>query len=679
MLLNRLFVFCFFIFSFSFFGQKNQKIDSLYNELSICNSIDDTLTISESIALEYFQIGNIDSSYSVNYNSAILSQNRSMYNESLEFYSQLIEVGFVLGKKDKKIFNKYYSLSKQQNNIKHRIKSSLFKAQVQEIFEADKLFNEALKISAENNNLLRGDIYATQGSFFLSNSFQKKAVENYCLSLSYFDRDLEKKLNITLNLANIYYNMRDYEKCREKINSAFLIGNKLEDVNNTTISYYYLGAKLLLAHCYLDESKYHLADSMYSLSIIDSKKLKHDRNLVLAYNSKSKIFSANYNFEKAIIYGDSAKLIAIKNHDNFQLIVANRTLAKGYLGLARYRDALDILMESYREIDNLVTNKIKFKYELSYSIYNFYQKLNNSDSALFYLSQHLYFKDSLDKIQNKENALTQEIKFNYKQLRLKDSIGYKNEIEVKDLEIQNEKRARNSMIIIIVGSSVFLVLGLYIYYNSRKNKLTKTSMLLEQKMLRAQLNPHFLSNGLSAIQSFILENNKLKASEYLAKFSKLTRLILESSREEYILLEDELELIKLYIQLQQARFNSKFDYSISVDDTVDLETAKIPSMILQPLVENAIEHGLSKIDVGELKLKVQKKSANNTEIEIINNGEPIKKVNTQGKKSYSVDIIKERVQLLNTKRRNKIVFEIKGFQNQFNLAAGTVASISIPN
>src|SRR6266542_35521 len=115
---------------------------------------------------------------------------------------------------------------------------------------------------------------------------------------------------------------------------------------------------------------------------------------------------------------------------------------------------------------------------------------------------------------------------------------------------------------------------------------------LEMQALRAQMNPHFIFNSLNSINMFILENNKLQASEYLSKFSRLVRLILQNSKEAFIPLEKELEALLLYLELESLRFDNKFEYKISVDDEVDTTMLKVPPLIIQPYVENAIWHGL---------------------------------------------------------------------------------------
>ena len=122
------------------------------------------------------------------------------------------------------------------------------------------------------------------------------------------------------------------------------------------------------------------------------------------------------------------------------------------------------------------------------------------------------------------------------------------------------------------------------------------------------MNPHFIFNSLSAINLFILENNRLQASEYLSKFARLVRLILQNSKEAFIPLERELDALQLYLELESLRFENKFSYKIITDELVDTSLIRVPPLIIQPYVENAIWHGLmQKKECGHLEIELYTK------------------------------------------------------------------------
>ena len=144
---------------------------------------------------------------------------------------------------------------------------------------------------------------------------------------------------------------------------------------------------------------------------------------------------------------------------------------------------------------------------------------------------------------------------------------------------------------------------------------------LKISALRSQMNPHFIFNSLNSIKRYIIDNEKENAVYYLNKFSKLIRKVLATTREREISLSDELETMELYVNIENIRFNNQIDFGIDVEDGLQINTIKVPSLILQPFLENAIWHGLSLKD-GEKKLeiKIKKEGKNHIQIEVVDNG-----------------------------------------------------------
>lgn len=153
------------------------------------------------------------------------------------------------------------------------------------------------------------------------------------------------------------------------------------------------------------------------------------------------------------------------------------------------------------------------------------------------------------------------------------------------------------------GGLLFLILaGGYAFYRYRLRQARKAERLktdfenrlskVELTALRAQMSPHFIFNCLNSIESYILKNETRKASDYLNDFSRLIRLILQNSRSNYVNLKDEIEALTLYMEMEQLRFNQRFEYKVNIGKAVDLEGTEIPPMLIQPYIENAIWHGL---------------------------------------------------------------------------------------
>jgi ligand-binding sensor domain-containing protein len=139
-------------------------------------------------------------------------------------------------------------------------------------------------------------------------------------------------------------------------------------------------------------------------------------------------------------------------------------------------------------------------------------------------------------------------------------------------------------------------------------ELRQRTTELEMQALRSQMNPHFIFNSLNAINRFILQNNKQQASEYLTRFSRLVRLILQNSQASLITLESELDSLRLYLELESLRFEKRFDFTIILDPEMDISVIRIPPLIIQPYVENAIWHGLMhKEEKGKLEIELSER------------------------------------------------------------------------
>jgi len=147
---------------------------------------------------------------------------------------------------------------------------------------------------------------------------------------------------------------------------------------------------------------------------------------------------------------------------------------------------------------------------------------------------------------------------------------------------------------LISGIVIALLAGiLYILYRQYQLKNEKKLLTLEQSMLRSQMNPHFLFNSLNSIKLYIINNEQKNAVHYLNKFSKLVRKILEASSLKEIPLADELETVELYMNIENIRFSNEINFETQIEEGIDPHNVKIPSLILQPFLENSLWHGLS--------------------------------------------------------------------------------------
>ena len=230
----------------------------------------------------------------------------------------------------------------------------------------------------------------------------------------------------------------------------------------------------------------------------------------------------------------------------------------------------------------------------------------------------------------------------------------------KENEITNLKflRNRNILIIALVSIALFGVL-LYSIYRQRLLKNEKQILLLEQEALRIQMNPHFVFNALNSIKLYIINNEQKNAVRYLFKFSKLIRSILDSTTVKEVSLAEELKTMDLYMSIENIRFSDAIMYTTDVDPNVSVETIKIPSLVLQPFLENSIWHGLSsKKGEKKIDLSVSKISNNFILIEIEDTGVGrkeafrIKSNKTLKRKSVGIGLTKQRLHNFSTQFEN---------------------------
>ena len=217
-----------------------------------------------------------------------------------------------------------------------------------------------------------------------------------------------------------------------------------------------------------------------------------------------------------------------------------------------------------------------------------------------------------------------------------------------------------------------------------KAELHQQATGLEMQALRAQMNPHFIFNSLNSINRFILQNNKAQASEYLTKFSKLVRLILQNSQAALIPLENELEALKLYLELEAVRFDHHFEYSITVDNDLDADMVKVPPLIIQPYAENAIWHGLMhKEERGHLKIELYKCDEALC-CKITDDGIGRKKAavlkskSASAHKSMGMRITANRLALLQHKKQIDLTIQIRDLVLPDGSAAGTEVLLKVP-
>jgi len=253
-------------------------------------------------------------------------------------------------------------------------------------------------------------------------------------------------------------------------------------------------------------------------------------------------------------------------------------------------------------------------------------------------------------------------------------------------ELVKSRLEKNRLSLLLSLLAIVLVTVLLFIFN-RQQQITqeKKILTLEQNMLKSQMNPHFIFNSLNSIKLYIINNEKENAVYYLNKFAKLIRKILVASNEKDISLADELETMKLYMNIENIRFSNEIDFKINMDENINPENIRVPSLILQPFLENSLWHGLSsKTDDKRIELDIKKNADDYITISITDNGvgrkvsHERKQNKTLKRDSVGIEITKER--LFNFSKRFARMYDLKieDLFDKQNKAAGTKVILNIP-
>jgi LytS/YehU family sensor histidine kinase len=396
------------------------------------------------------------------------------------------------------------------------------------------------------------------------------------------------------------------------------------------------------------------------------------------YQNMANAYYVLEHYDLALKFGELAIRIFTRSNKNYYASLAYLNLANVYLDLKEYPKAIKSV-----EKGSAIANSIK-AYDMvlfGYEIYiNIYKAQKNYQEELKYTKLKIAMDDSIFSAEKSKQIKTLEIKYGTEK-KEKEISELTQQTKIQQLEISRNWLLTIGLVILAV---LILVLAIVVL---RQNKLkaNQNKIEVEQKLFRSQMNPHFIFNALIAIQNYVYKHPPAEVAGYIARFAKLMRLTLENSRNELVTIEKEIDSLKYYLELQQLRFENKFDYEIKLDEEMDASSFSIPPMLAQPFIENAIEHGImNKLD-GKGNILVQFTHREKMiELIIEDNGIGIdtskKQKAGEGPKHHSLatTITEERLALLNKKNKQKFSFSISDLKNDQGASRGTQVKILMP-
>ena len=601
----------------------------------------------------------------------------------------------------------YFHLEKAKKNIDSSAKSRMweylnakgkFYLETIEYKKAKLLFEEALKMVDTKRDLSakRKILQNYSNNLRLLKKYDEAidAAEE-CATIAQKFGDAKNEMQAKASLGNIYFAMQFFPKAAELYNKAYLFAKE----NNYKQDAVVYASKMSELYMVLGQFKEAIKYSNESLQL--AQEIEMDRFTPYSLLDKSK---AEYYLGKFIQADESLAKFSekdevfkpIKLHCQATILRAKINWVKGDKERARklytfaenecVSDELasilpDILLGRalyYSNEKKYEEALLEIKKALLMEVEDMRTELELKELRASIFEKSGSYKQAYYAVREKEILLDTLVSMNRIGLILAEES--KKEIEQSKFEIQqleSEKSLlgakitqRRNIILGLLGSLIFLGIVSYFYSRNRKLSIEKELAEVKQNLLRIQINPHFIFNTLASIQSSFLLDDKEKTIHLFNKFSNLMRQVLENSEKAFVPLNEEIEMLVNYLELEKVRTNNKFDYAINIGEGVDIYNEEIPSMILQIFIENSIWHGIiPKEERGLIELNVSKINSQ-LKISLEDNGVgrafslSRKSKDQKKKKSMGTNLVVQRVQLLNLKYNKNLKLDILDGDNK---------------
>jgi tetratricopeptide (TPR) repeat protein len=579
--------------------------------------------------------------------------------------------------------------------------------------KARQIINQAIELSKLKNYKagLAGS-YNVMGSVYERIPDSKKAIQYYSMALQIArEENLEALQAIILyNSASEYEDIGDYDKAFKIITEALALKRKLNDSLGIARSYKQIAQHLSYKKDYVSSINY------FQKALTIHRKLNSTHNIAVTLNSMGVVYTSVKQYRRGLAALQEAIMIAKEEEDSLFMEGIFLNIGFCYDGMGKLdsaehyylrslvmSDLLDEKTDKPIVLNNLgelyfqqgrldlsetyllrglvsarANNSLIDLRDIQNNLSELYARKNDFRNAYFYQEG---FVRAADSMMNEEKMKALEeltVRFETKE------VEEKNILLQKENDLQKSRlQQRNYLMLAILVFAVLLVTIIFLYTRQKRFRLQKEKLDIEQKLLQIQMNPHFIFNSLQAIQSFILTNRQKESAGYLTSFSRLMRLILENSKHDLISLDKEADTLAYYLELQQLRFKGVFTYAIHIDPAIDKDFMLVPPMLLQPFIENAIEHGFKNMkEPGLLKVEISQ-TKNGLLFEVSDNGMGIErskqfKQENRRHRSYALEIIRKRIEVINESLRTAISLSIEDLSQSSSQQQGTRVKLYIP-
>ena len=545
---------------------------------------------------------------------------------------------------------------------------------------AIELHQKALEYAVEANNIefrifslnMLGVVYRRKEAIKTALDYCQEALE-LAETIESPSLGIKRSINVSLNsIGNMYQTLKQYDRAISQFERSLQLETEIGNKRGMAVNHQNIG------DCLQAQGKLEAALENYRIALGYDEEIGSESGKTICNNGIAEIYIQQGKHKEALELLRPTLATAEKIGDQF--ITTSLYLN---LGWALTRNG------SYQEAARSLRNGLQLSegYNLlgltarGYALLSELERLRGNPTEAL-----KFFKLAKDY----EARVYNDVNMNY----LNDVIirydTEKKNNQIQTLERENEivklRLRRNQTTLVVSGLLLALfTLILYILYRQYQLNNEKKMLSLEQNLLRSQMNPHFLFNSLNSIKLYIINNEQKHAVHYLNKFSKLVRKILDASSVREIPLAEELETADLYMNIENIRFSNEIDFKIEMEPEIDPHLVKVPSLILQPFLENALWHGLSpKKGEKSILIKVRRKKKGFIEISITDNGvgrevaEKLKKSRVLKRKSVGIDITKERLANFSRDYQHTFKLEIVDLFDDHKKPAGTKVIMHLP-
>lgn len=430
-------------------------------------------------------------------------------------------------------------------------------------------------------------VYAFLGRYYHATGFYKESIEYYGKAIE-ISREIGLKGVITRcywGQAMVFNTITDISGYRQNLKLLIDAGFEENDSSSSALGYYRLGTSFCGDSATAVYRDYKMADSILKEGLKISI-IKKDTGFIASILSNTgwnfyleEVYdSALFYYERSLKYSLPAKLYSASANSLGNIGTILRDLKDTEKSLKYYRKGIE--QANYG-------NDLYDKWWIYRDMSELYLRSNDTSNA--YINFVLFKKFSDQYMTNLSSEGLASAKLRY------EADSHNKEVELLSLRLKNNRLLNYGFTALIILTIIigYLILRASSHKNKRRiSEMNRKISEITQANLRQQMNPHFVFNTLNSIQYYMYQHDKLSTNNYLTKFSNLMRRVLDNSQHTSVPLNDELSALKLYLELECIRFKDKFEFEINVDEEIDPLMYKVPTMLIQPYVENSISHGL---------------------------------------------------------------------------------------